>query len=151
LEGILTVLVSRSMRAGCVAAITIALSTTAAVPAPAQDDSGLVVVIPNDKRYHQPGCPLVAKAGKSVQVMKLADAKKRGLEAHDCQAYADRGGKESAADANAVAVYVQPDDNHYHKLDCKKLKGNPTKITLDEAGKKYWPCPVCKPPIRQKG
>jgi hypothetical protein len=138
------------MCARWIVAITIALSAVVALPAAAQDDSALVVVVPNDKRYHQPGCPLVAKAGKSVQVMKLADAKKRGLKPHDCQAYADRGGKESADEANAVAVYVQPDDNHYHKIDCEKLKPNPTKLTLDEAGQKYWPCPVCKPPIRQK-
>jgi hypothetical protein len=138
------------MWARWIIAIAIGLSGVAATPAAAQDDSSLVVVVPNDKRYHQPGCPLVAKAGKSVQVMKLADAKKRGLTPHDCQAYADRGGKESASEANAIAVYVQPGDNHYHKVDCKELKGTPTKLTLDEAGKKYWPCPVCKPPIRQK-
>jgi hypothetical protein len=139
------------MWARWIVVVTIALSAVAAAaPAVAQDDSTLVVVVPKDKRYHQPGCPLVAKAGKSVQVMKLADAKKRGLTPHDCQAYADSGGKESAAEANAVEVYVQPDDTHYHKVDCKKLKPNPTKLTLDEAGKKYWPCPVCKPPIRQK-
>jgi hypothetical protein len=133
-----------------VLALTLGLSSVAALPATAQNDSALVVVVPNDKRYHQPGCPLVAKAGKSAQVMKLADAKKRGLAAHDCQGYADRGGKESADEANAVAVYVQPDDKYYHDVDCKKLKPNPTKLTLDEAGQKYWPCPTCKPPIRQK-
>lgn len=117
---------------------------------PAQSGSTLVVVIPGEKVYHQPGCPLVAKAGSKVKVMKLAEAKQRGLQPHDCQAYADSGGKPSASEVNATPVYVQPGDNKYHKAGCAKLGDKATKITLGEAGKKYWPCPVCKPPIRQR-
>jgi hypothetical protein len=111
--------------------------------------SALVVSIPGDARYHQPGCPLVAKAGSHVKVMKLAEAERRGLKAHDCQTAAENGGKPTAAESNASAVFVQPGDNKYHKAGCPKLKPTATKTTLDEAGKKYWPCPVCKPGIRQ--
>ena len=115
----------------------------------AQQPSGtsLVVVIRNDKEYHQPGCPLVAKAGASVQIMKLAEASRRGLAAHDCEgALAEQPKK----DANQAAVFVQADDQRYHKAGCAKLGASATKTTLGEAGRKYWPCPTCRPPIRQR-
>jgi hypothetical protein len=132
-----------------VAAVVLLICPRVAVHAqPARSASSLVVVIPNDRQYHQPSCPLVAKAGRNVKVMKLAEAERRGLKPHDCDALAN-GGQPSAADANAVIVYVQPDDNKYHKAGCPRLKGTPTRLTLAEAGKKYWPCPVCKPPIRK--
>jgi hypothetical protein len=112
--------------------------------------SSLVVVIPGDKQFHQPACPLVAKAGSRVKIMKRAEAEARGLTAHDCEKYAENGGKPSAAEANAVAVFVQPGDRRYHKAGCPRLGSHATKMTLEEAGRKYWPCPVCKPPIRQR-
>ena len=42
----------------------------------------LVVSIPGDKEFHQPGCPLVAKAGSNVKVMKRSEALRRKLTAH---------------------------------------------------------------------
>jgi hypothetical protein len=115
----------------------------------AQSVSGstMVVVIVGDRQYHQPGCPLVAKAGSHVKVMKLAEARAQGLTAHDCEgAVIDQPRK----DANAAAVFVEAGDKRYHKAGCPKLGSNPTKLSLGDAGKKYWPCPVCKPPIRQR-
>jgi hypothetical protein len=109
--------------------------------------SALVVDIPSDNLYHQPSCPLVRKAGSRVKVMKESEAVRRGMKPHDCAAAAEG---DTAAEKNQQIVYVQPDDNKYHKAGCEKLKDGATKMTLDEAGKKHWPCPVCKPPVRQR-
>jgi hypothetical protein len=110
--------------------------------------SALVVDIPSDNLYHQPSCPLVRKAGRQVKVMKESEAIRRGMKPHDCAAAADDQ-EDSAAATNQQTVYVQPGDNRYHKAGCEKLKAGATKMTLDEAGRKYWPCPVCKPPVRK--
>jgi hypothetical protein len=118
-----------------------------AVRAQEPSPAALVVVIKGESRYHVPSCPLVAKAGSNVTMMKLAEATKRGLSAHDCE---DAAVEQPKKDANAVPVFVQRDDKRYHKEGCAKLGAGATKITLGEAGKKYWPCPVCKPPIRQR-
>jgi hypothetical protein len=111
--------------------------------------SALVVAIPGGKQYHQPGCPLVRKAGSKVRVMKQAEAERRGLTAHDCS---DPGTAErdAAAAANASTVFVQPNDKQYHASGCKRLKAGATALTLDKAAQDHWPCPVCKPPIRQR-
>ena len=83
--------------------------------------SALVVVIPGSKQYHQPGCPLVRKAGSKVKVMKQAEAERRGLTAHDCS---DPGtaARDAAAATNASTVYVQANDKQYHTSGCKRLK-----------------------------
>jgi hypothetical protein len=111
--------------------------------------SALVVVIPGGKQYHQPGCPLVRQAGSRVQVMKQAEAERRGLRAHDCR---DPGTveRDAAAAANAGTVFVQAKDKQYHTSGCKRLKPGATATTLDKAAQDHWPCPVCKPPIRQR-
>ncbi len=111
--------------------------------------SALVVVIPGEKRFHQPGCPLVRKAGSKVQVMKQGEAERRGLESHDCS---DPGvaQRDAAASANASTVYVQPKDKQYHQTGCKRLKSGATAITVEKAAQDHWPCPACKPPIRQR-
>jgi hypothetical protein len=109
--------------------------------------SALVVVIAGESSYHQPSCPLVAKAGSKVTMMKLSEATTKRLAAHDCEEAAIEQPKK---DANAVPVFVQPGDKRYHTSGCARLKGSGSSIALGEAGKKYWPCPVCKPPIRQR-
>jgi hypothetical protein len=110
--------------------LMLALTATPSAQPAAND---LVVVITGTKQFHQPTCPLVANAGTHVTVMKRSEAIRKGLTAHDC-------GK----------VYTQPGDNKYHLATCPKLGANRTAITLEEAGKKFWPCPVCHPPIRQR-
>ena len=108
----------------------------------------LVVSIPGDKEFHQPGCPLVAKAGSKVKVMRRSEALRRKLTPHaGCEAAQGSG---VALDPNAVKVYTQPGDNKYHTATCSKLGAQKVAITLDEAGRKLWPCPVCKPPVRQR-
>lgn len=111
--------------------------------------SALVVVIPGSKQFHQPGCPLVRQAGSKVKVMKQAEAERRGLTPHDCS---DPGEPEraAAAVANASTVYVQASDKQYHTSGCKRLKPGATATTVEKAAQGHWPCPVCKPPIRQR-
>jgi len=69
------------------------------------------------------------------------------LTAHDCPS---APAATAAADPNRIKVFSQPDDNKYHTAACPKLGSNRTSMTLEEAGKKLWPCPICKPPIRQR-
>jgi hypothetical protein len=128
-------------------------------PAAAQDSQGptpsasaMVVEIPSDNLYHQPGCPLVAKAGSKVKVMRLGEANRRGMKAHDCRGAAEASddGSSRAAAANAVPVYVQDGDRRYHLEKCERLTKTPQKQPLDKAGRTHFPCPVCKPPVRQR-
>jgi hypothetical protein len=133
--------------------LAICLVLGALVPLPAAQlttsGSALVVVIPGEKRFHQPGCPLVRKAGSKVQVMKQAEAERRGLERHECS---DPGvaQRDAAAAANTSTVYVQAEDKRYHQSGCKRLKTGATALTVEKAAQDHWPCPVCKPPIRQR-
>jgi len=39
---------------------------------------------------------------------------------------------------------------YYHKKDCETLGKDAKKVELEQAGRKYWPCPDCKPPIRKR-
>jgi hypothetical protein len=137
------------MGRGLACLVVLLLATAAAALADGQEMSGsaMVVVIRGGREYHQPSCPLVTKAGSNVKVMKLADARAQGLTAHDCEGAAIDQPKK---DANATVVYVQDGDKRYHKAGCPKLGANPARLTVGEAGRKYWPCPVCKPPIRQR-
>jgi hypothetical protein len=128
-------------------ALLIGAPSDAAAAQQGSSSSALVVDIPSDNLYHQPSCPLVRKAGSRVKVMKEAEAVRRGMKPHDCASAEE---SDTAAEKNQQIVYVQPDDNKYHKAGCEKLKDGATKVTLDEAGKKHWPCPVCKPPVRQR-
>lgn len=112
----------------------------------AQDASSMVVIIAGDKTFHQPGCALVAKAGSKVTVSKRGEATRRGLTAHDCGPGASG---EASGDPNAEKVATQPGDNKYHRPTCAKLAATRSTLTLGEAGRKLWPCPVCKPPIRK--
>ena len=139
------------------AAVLLAGCAVAAFPlaAIAQDAGGaasgsaLVVVIPGDKRFHQPGCALVRKAGSNVRAMKQAEAERRGLTAHDC---GDPGAvaRDAAAATNASKVLVQGNDKRYHTAGCKQLTAAATETTVEKAAKDHWPCPVCKPPVRQR-
>ncbi|HEX6211533.1 MAG TPA: hypothetical protein VF136_12195, partial [Methylomirabilota bacterium] len=121
------------------AALGAALVLLLPAGAAAQKPDSMVVIVAGTKQYHQPGCPLVAKAGSKVTVAKLSEARRRGLTAHDCEEAAGLGPK---GDPNQVLVYTQDDDNKYHRKDCKELGEEPTSLTLEKAGQKYWPCPV---------
>ncbi len=138
------------MTRAIVLAVLVGMSTISGPvrPAMAQSPGDLVVSIPGDKEFHQPGCPLVAKAGSSVRVMKRSEAIRRKLTPHAACGVGTGSGV--AVDPNATKVFTQPRDNKYHTATCPKLGTERTSITLDEAGRKWWPCPVCKPPVRQR-
>ena len=126
-----------------------ALAPRAAGGQPTPSGSALVVVVPGSKQFHDPGCPLVRKAGSQVKVMKRAEAERRGFTPHDC---GDPGNpqRDAAAATNASTVYVQADDKQYHASGCKRLKAGAAPISVEKAAQDHWPCPVCKPPIRQR-
>lgn len=124
----------------------IVLAAVASVAGVAQEANSLVVLIKGDRAFHQPGCVLVARAGSNVTVSKRAEATRRGLTAHDCGPEASGG---PAVDPNAEKVATQSGDNKYHRLTCTKLGPSRSTLTVGEAGRKLWPCPACRPPIRK--
>ena len=107
--------------------------------------SELVVVREGDKQYHRPGCAMI-RDGKDVAVMARGEAEVRQLKPHpDCDP------SRSTQDAPAPAVYVFLDDTtYYHREKCARLGPKPRRVSLEDAAKKYWPCKVCKPPIRAR-
>jgi len=108
-----------------------------------------VLVKPGSKLYHQPNCEQLAGA-KGVTAMTRSQAEARGFTQDPAcdPAKHPPGEKKKAA---PVFVYVQPDGKYYHREHCAKAGASPKRVTLDEAARKYWPCPVCKPPIRKRG
>jgi hypothetical protein len=129
----------------CVALI-LAL-TVAALPA----QSELVPTKAGSKEYHRPGCDVV-KDGKNVLALTRGKAAARGLTPHAACDPAQAGAPpEPAASTPAGPVFVYTDGTrYYHKKDCAKLSKESKKTDLEEAGKKLWPCPTCKPPIRKR-
>jgi hypothetical protein len=125
----------------------LALVLALPLPAAAQDANAMVVIVKGGKQFHQPGCAVVAKAGANVTVAKRGEATRRGLTAHDCGVPAPEA---AAGDPNLERVATQPGDNKYHRTSCEKLGAKRSTLTLDAAGRTLWPCPVCKPPIRQR-
>lgn len=107
-----------------------------------------VLVKPGAKVYHRPGCEQLVGA-KNITAMTRAQAEARGLTQDPAcdPAKHPPGEKKKAA---PVYVYVQPGGKYYHREHCAKAGSSPKRMTLDEAAKKYWPCPVCKPPIRKR-
>lgn len=109
--------------------------------------SELVIVRKGGKEFHRAGCPDI-RGAKDVLALSIAQARAKGLTQHEgCDpAKAPAGAPE---DAGPVVVYVDS-SKYYHKKDCKNLGKDAKKAELEEAGKKLWPCPVCKPPIRKR-
>ena len=121
----------------------------AALFALAQSSSEYVVVIPGSKEYHRPGCDLVRDPSKVI-AMTRAQAEARGLKPHAaCDPSKAPSSKRGAP--RVQYVFVSPGDQRYHRETCGKLAKTRERITLDEAArKKYWPCTVCKPPVRKR-
>jgi hypothetical protein len=124
-------------------ALLVALGVTPAWAA--AQSSSLVVIVKGSRQFHAPTCPVVTRAGSNVTVSRRAEALRRGLTAHEC---GEADG--TKANPNLVKVFTQKDDNKYHRATCEKLGRERSSLTLDEAGRKLWPCPVCRPPIRQR-
>jgi hypothetical protein len=111
-----------------------------------QASTEYVLVKQGSKEYHRPGCEVVRDATNVVAMMR-AEAESRGLKPH-----AACDPSEAKNNASAVQyVFVEPGDKRYHRETCTKLGKTRERITLEQAAKKkYWPCPVCKPPIRKR-
>lgn len=112
-----------------------------------ESGSTLVVVFTGGgaREYHTPACPLV-QGVRDVAVMRKAEAEARRLTPHD----ACHKGPAPKPDPNAVRVFVASGDKYYHRAGCRRLPARNTRVTLDRAGRRHWPCPVCKPPIRKR-
>jgi len=108
-----------------------------------------VLVKPGQKVYHQPFCEQVAHA-KNVVAMTRTQAESRGLKQDPACDPATHSAGEKTKSA-PVYVYVQPGGKYYHREHCKNAGASPKRLSLEEAAKTYWPCPVCKPPIRKRG
>jgi hypothetical protein len=114
--------------------------------------SELVIVKEGTSEYHRPGCDII-RDGVGVMAMTRAQAEARKLTAHPACDPANAPVVPAAARTKPPAivyVYVDDEGKHYHKAKCTRLGKKPKKVTVDAAAKKHWPCPVCKPPIRQR-
>ena len=133
--------------------------TAAVVYAFAQSSTEYVLVKPGSPEYHRPGCDVV-RDPKDVVAMTRAEAESRGLKPHAaCDPAKVSLAKSDPAKPTSTKraapkvqyVFVEPADQRYHRETCPKLGKPRQRITLDAAAaKKYWPCPVCKPPIRKR-
>lgn len=111
--------------------------------------SELVIVKEGTKQYHRPGCEVI-RDGKGVLAMTRAQAEGRDFKAHaECDPAVNPPGA-SGKPAAPVYVYVDGAGKHYHKEKCARLGKDARKVSLQEAGRKHWPCTVCKPPIRKR-
>ena len=117
--------------------------------------SELVIVKEGNGHYHRPGCPAI-RDGKGVIAMMRAQAESRGYKQHpECDLATAPNPTESSKTAakpkTTTPVYVYLDGGkYYHRQDCRTLAKDPKKVALEVAGKTFWPCPVCRPPIRKK-
>jgi hypothetical protein len=118
--------------------------------------SELVIAKEGTGHYHRPGCPVI-RDGKGVIAMTRGQAEARGYKQHPaCDPATSPPPGDSSAPAGkpkvAAPVFVYVDDGkYYHRQECRNLAKNSKKVALEEAGKKLWPCPVCRPPVRKKG
>jgi len=119
--------------------------------AAASQQSELVIVKQSTGEYHRAGCADI-KDGKGVLAMSRAQAEARGFKAHAACVNAPPPSSEvESKPPKPSPVYVFTDaGKYYHRAGCTKLGASPKKVLLDDAGRKLWPCPVCRPPIRKK-
>lgn len=134
------------------------LSCLLAMPYPraASSQGELVIVKEGTTEYHRPACRVIRDA-TDVLAMTRAQAEGRKYKPHPaCDP--DNPASEAARPPSVPAakpappqfVFVDGSGKLYHRQTCKRLGPDPKKIALDDAGRKYWPCTVCKPPIRKR-
>ena len=135
-------------------------AVAAVVPGVAGGQSELVIYKEGTNQYHRAGCELI-RGGDGVIALTRAQAEARGYKPHpDCDPNVQKpaaGGGSTATDPRAApavdpTVYVNG-TKHYHRKDCRRLDANPKAVraeTLDKAGKSFWPCPECRPPVRKR-
>lgn len=134
---------------GWVIALMVSLLVAGCLPASAAQ-SELVISRAGSKEYHRPACEAI-KDAKDVLAMTRAQATARGLTAHEAcdPARSPAPDDPKVKPAPDPAVFVDG-TRYYHKKDCARLGKDPKKMELDDAGRKFWPCPTCKPPIRRR-
>lgn len=118
-------------------------------PVPGVSQSELVIAREGGKEYHRAGCDEI-KDGKNVLALTRAQATARGLKPHDECDPANLPADKSTPRPRAPTMVYTDSSPYYHKKDCDKLGKDAQKVELEEAGKTYWPCPTCKPPIRKR-
>lgn len=141
--------------AGCTAAALILLAFVSAASAQGQ----LVIVTESTKQYHRPWCPVVRDGKqKDIVAMNLGQAELRGFKPHPaCESANPPLGTPTGPGASpveeqqrAIYVYTAAGDTRYHKENCARLPKERKRVLLEEAGKKLWPCSVCRPPVRKR-
>jgi hypothetical protein len=124
--------------------VLLLLSLSAATPARAQE---LVIVLEGSKEYHRPGCERI-QGRTDVLAMQRGQAESKGFKAHpECDPARVPPG---SAPAKVIMVTVDDGAKYYHRDKCGKIGKSPRKVSVEEASKKHWPCPACKPPIRPR-
>ena len=118
--------------------------------------SELVIYKKGSTQYHRPGCDMIRDA-KDVVALPRAQAEARGDKPHPewdpeqrKSAPSPPGG--AAANATPQTVYLNG-TKYYHRKDCLRLEVDSKEVRaepLDTAGKTYWPCPDCRPPVRKR-
>jgi hypothetical protein len=114
--------------------------------------SELVVHKEGTTLYHRPSCPLILD-GAGVLAMTRAQAEARGYKPHpDCDPANPKPSARRVTPSPPATVYVDG-AKYYHRKDCSKLTDPKARkaVSLDIVGKTHWPCPACRPPIRQRG
>jgi hypothetical protein len=128
----------------------LAIFANVAGPRASQD---LVLQKEGTSLYHRPWCDVV-RDGKNVLALSRGQAHARGLKPHaecdrDRPAAPAPDDKTGSARAAPVFVFVGT-GSHYHREGCARLGRNAKRLSLDEAGRRFWPCTKCKPPIRKR-
>jgi hypothetical protein len=136
-----------------VLAVALFASVLLASPSVAVAQAGqpeLVIHKDGTKLYHRPGCDAV-RDGKGVLALTRGQAEARGLEAHEACDPAAKGRTSPESSAAAVPIHVYVDKSkYYHRETCSRLQKDSKRLQLDVAGKTYWPCPRCRPPVRKR-
>lgn len=135
------------------------------VPAPSlqarqsagQDDAAkgeLVLIRTDTKQYHRASCPLVRGANTNgVTAMTRGQAESRGYTAHpDCDPENPKAPAPKAPAPEAVTVFVDGSKYYHRDRTCARIEDDDAvkAVSLEVAGKKEWPCPECRPPVRRK-
>jgi hypothetical protein len=125
----------------------IPLVLIAVLQAPPDAGATLVVVLTKSdaREYHTPACPLI-RGVSDVAVMRKTEAEQR----HYTPPRACHSDPPPKPAPIAVQVFVAKSDKYYHRDSCRRKKPDAQPMKLDDAGRRYWPCPVCRPPVRKR-
>jgi hypothetical protein len=135
------------------AAVVLILLLTPAAGRTSSSQSELVIVKEGTSQYHRPGCDLI-RDGKGVLAMTRAQAEARELKSHDGCDPSKVPPPPAAGEkrpAGPVFVYLDASGKQYHRENCRRLtRDQRKKVNLEDVWRKYWPCNVCKPPVRRR-